>query len=265
MGYKSILYQSLLFVIPFLVFVGGWQIRNYVRAGDFELSRITGINLLFYNAAGVVAEKEGIPFKQAQNKLGYLDYRKIHSEAGNLSDMELSTRFKREGMQIILNNPYIYFKVHLRGMYNFLVSTGVSSLFVLLQKYQHGRILASFRKMNLINFAKFIFSTGWIVFLITFLNLVWLFVMYVPVLFSFLFKKGCNFKIGEKEKDRTWIISFLVFVGVYFCVISGGPPGGARLKSPIIPLIALLSGYGIQCLIGKINGKRKTMKLISSI
>ena len=247
LDYRKVLYHLALLAVPFLLFVGGWQLRNYMVAGGFELSRITGINLLFYNAAGVVAEEKGISLEQAQEELGYHSYRRIHPEVRGLSDMKLNSRLKREALHIILKHPLIYFKVHVRGMRNFLISTRLSSMFVLLGKYQHGRISRAFREMKFFEFLEFVFSKGLVLFLMTLSNLIWFAAMFGPILFCFLFRTNVP---GWDEKAGLTIF-YLVLICVYFLVISGGPPGGARLKSPIIPLLSLLSGCGLQLILEK--------------
>ena len=55
-------------ISPWIILVGGWQLRNYLITGKAEFSYVQGANLLFYRGAGIVAQRDSISFKEAQER-----------------------------------------------------------------------------------------------------------------------------------------------------------------------------------------------------
>ena len=57
------------FLVPLVVVVGSWQVRNDERAGSWRLSGVEGKNLSYFRAAAVVADQDGISMAAARAKL----------------------------------------------------------------------------------------------------------------------------------------------------------------------------------------------------
>lgn len=55
MHWKGLSIVFLLIVVPWICFVGGWRVRNWLVTGSSKLSHIEGINLLYYRGAGIIA------------------------------------------------------------------------------------------------------------------------------------------------------------------------------------------------------------------
>ena len=54
---------------PCVVLLGMWNVRNHREVGSWRFSAVEAVNLYWYRAAGVVAEREGISFDDAQLRL----------------------------------------------------------------------------------------------------------------------------------------------------------------------------------------------------
>jgi len=192
--------------------------------------------------------------------LGFRDFRKKHPETRGLTDLQIASIFEEKAKEIIFDNPLIYFRVHLRGMAHFLFSMGISSLFIVTGYYQHGEgIFDAFHNLSILSFIKFLLSKGQKILLIFTLNMLWIFLIYLPILSCIVLKEGRSRIIKTSDKV---ILLFVVFL--YFWILSGGPAGGARLKSPVIPILALFSGCGFQYLIDRFGWKGKTKVFSSS-
>ena len=68
-GWKRNLTILFLIGLPWLALVGGWQLRNYLVTGSPEFSHVRSINLLYYRGADIVAQRDGITFEKAQQKI----------------------------------------------------------------------------------------------------------------------------------------------------------------------------------------------------
>ena len=53
------------FVVPVVVLLGAWDVRNKASVGSWRFSGIEAVNLYWFRAAGVIAHREGISLDQA--------------------------------------------------------------------------------------------------------------------------------------------------------------------------------------------------------
>jgi hypothetical protein len=56
-------------VVPCVVLLGAWNVRNRVEVGSWRFSAIEAVNVYWYRAADVVAERDGIGFRAARIEL----------------------------------------------------------------------------------------------------------------------------------------------------------------------------------------------------
>lgn len=101
---------SVVFALAGAIVVVPWAYRNYALWGVFNVSSVTIYNLGTWQAAGVLAEVEGVTLEEAQQMLG------VHGTVPNPGDWE---RYK----QIIQEHPWIYAKLHLKGTLPVLFGT----------------------------------------------------------------------------------------------------------------------------------------------
>lgn len=135
-----------------LLLLGGWQVRNGIRAGSFQFSPIAGSELLFYRAAPVLARVEGRPLLEVQEGLGNRErwwrqggaerperifpdapYEVLFPETSRLSLAELGRRWGRQGVAILAAHPFEAAAMTARGSVVLLL---VPSSFIL--GAQHG-------------------------------------------------------------------------------------------------------------------------------
>lgn len=88
------------FLVPLVVLVGGWQLRNHERVDSWRISGIEAKNLYKFRAAGVVARTSGISLRDAQRELS----RKFGSP-GTESQGAYYGRMYRTGMHILTSHP----------------------------------------------------------------------------------------------------------------------------------------------------------------
>lgn len=145
-----------------LVLLGGWQVRNGLRAGTWQFAPIAGSELLFYRAAPVLARLEGRPLTEVQERLGNRErwwrqggavkesdvfpeapYAKLFPETSRLSLPELSRRWSRQGLEILLAHPVEAVLMAARGS---VVLFLVPSNFIL--GAQHGLLRPTARALH---------------------------------------------------------------------------------------------------------------------
>ena len=57
------------FLLPVIVIIGGWQLRNHEAVNSWRFSAVEAKNLDLFRAAGVVADEDGISLTAAQRRL----------------------------------------------------------------------------------------------------------------------------------------------------------------------------------------------------
>ena len=237
-------------LIPQILLVGGWTVRNYRVTGKAEFSYIQGINLLFYSGSGVIAERDSISFEEARYGLGYSRYTELHPETQGLSIAELDTHWKLEGWNIIRRYPLSFLKSHLRGVGRMLFSPGESSLlkYVSDEQIETGPIQELFQ----ISWKAYIQKWGgekFHFFLLAFMTGAYLLFVYLNM--------TCSFCCLLKSKDTYWSVHlFIAVLILYFITISGGPAASSRFRVPLMPAFCMYAGYGVTCMIGWLKGKK---------
>lgn len=137
------------FLLPGLLLVGGWEVRNLARANAFTLSPIASSELLFYRAAPVLARAEGVPVPEMQEKLGNRErwyrsgggtereifgdarYRDLFPATSRLSLVELNARWRRQAIAIFAAHPVLTAAMAAKGAAVLLLTP--SSLILSLQ------------------------------------------------------------------------------------------------------------------------------------
>lgn len=195
----------LLVILPSILLVGGWQLRNYRVSGSSEFSQVKVLNLLSVRGAGIVALRDGIPLSEAQHwlrsDLG------IHS--ARVVTPELEERMKEEAFRLIRQHPVVFLRMEVTGAMRLLIGPGVATTRDLI-----GRRAA----------------TPLIV-----LALVHLGLLYCGVL-AWLFLPG-------ETRDITTFA--LLGIAMYFVIVSAGPEAYSRFRVPTVPIFSLVSAAGL--------------------
>lgn len=225
-------------VIPAVLMVGGWQIRNFYQTGNSSISSIQGKNFLYYRAAGVYAMKNRMSMAQARQKLRKQFFEK-YPELESAPPAELSPFETREGIAIILAHPMIYAKAHLRGSANMMVNPGTFRIMNLLgfdfQRKNGQSLHDQFFELGLVQFLIHILKTDMALLCTLIVGGIILLCVY-GFACAGLFRTGANLLTSSHM--------FMLMLAGYLLLISGGPEGHDRFREPVMPLIAVYAGYG---------------------
>lgn len=218
---------------PWIVLVGGWQLRNAAVAGTTEFSAIQSVNLLHYRAAGVIALRDGVTFEEAQK------FVKAEFDQGEMTPAERYRTYRREALKILREHPGLTLTTMSDGLKLLLLNTpdiGLKSYIgqnIEVSPYQH------WREMTLKQF-----YDNWIrrnpgklflniFFLSPVSDLLYLGVLFVP------WRRWRNL-----AREAVTIHLFLVGLLLYLSLISAGPEANFRFRLALIPVLALYSGIG---------------------
>jgi 4-amino-4-deoxy-L-arabinose transferase-like glycosyltransferase len=225
--------------LPFVLLVGGWQVRNYISAGRAELSQIQSTNLLLWRAAGIVAMRDGISLEQAQELL-----RKQAGDGPALSQKERAERFAGLGARILRENPVLALRTSAMGLARMVLVPGETDLMQFLgfpvsetgpARDLAGMPLSQWRVKWLGRFP---------VHLVFFLvGAAYLVVLYGAALVGMV--------VAVRSRGpQLRVHALLVMVLLYFALVSAGPEAYPRFRVPVIPLIAIYAGAGLAWVCG---------------
>ncbi len=230
--------QSILFMMPILIIVGGWQYRNFIYGNNSSISQIGGINILYHRGASVFAESKSITIENARNQLmgnikgGPWNY------AGRYPEKNINKKWQDKGLAIMINHPFLTIKMVCKGIIYTLFGPGDGYLSdILVYKAEGGNgplgdlfdldVNSYFKKWpvnNFYNFSIFIFTCTFLL------------ALYSGVL-GWIYKHS-------KSMELSWDDGFLWGILLYFLFISAGPEAYFRFRQPMIPILLIYSTLG---------------------
>ncbi len=235
------------FVIPFVLFVGGWQLRNELRTGVPVLSRVAGINMLFFRGAAVVALRDGVSLQEARHRLGYKRYIEVYPEARALSPEELSQRWQRQGLALIRAHPVLFARTHLRPLATILLGTPEHSLMALLDfpvpatgplgdllRLDPGSYVERWIVQHPLSWSAFV------------LLMVYLLGLYLGTVLAWIHL----FRARRFSLEH----GVLVLVFLYLLLISAGPEAYSRFRVPLAPFLCIYGAAGLTLVWTRLRG-----------
>ncbi len=229
-----ILVSQLLILLPSILFIGAWKQRNERMSGSSVYTSIEGFYALFWQGAAIIADRDGISIEEAQNRLGIGEYEKkekrgtgyqrLHPETANLTFEQLSELWLKDGEKIILQHPFRFAKIYLKGIVRMFIRPGIHQLAQMVLGESFDESFSSSKR-----YAHAVIP-------LTIFSLVLLAFIYFGVLRLFVFLL----------RGRHWTHSLLLLLLIllYIVALSGGPSINSRFRIPIIPILAMLSSAG---------------------
>jgi 4-amino-4-deoxy-L-arabinose transferase-like glycosyltransferase len=198
-------------LLAFSAPVGSWIAHNAEATGVPTLSTVESINLLYYRAAGALAEDEGISLMEARTRLQQaLDQR----VGPHLNEAERSQVASSIAVETLLRHPVGAVKSWIRGAVFLLGGPGRDEL------------------LRLVGISSRTRATSIALVALEFL-------VYGMIL------AGATWGVVALVRERKWRqLTPVLGVIVYFVIISSGPEAYSRFRTPMMPFLALLAGYG---------------------
>ncbi len=217
--------------VPYLVGVGGWQVRNYLLTGSKQFSALEGFNLLYYRGAAVVAQRDGTSLRRARADLGLEEgHREYHLDTGWTPSQD--EEWRKQAVDLILEHPLLFVQSQVRGGILLMLAPGEGPLLR----------MAGVRLERSGYWSRYRVPAAAIASLFALLYLATVYTGLGSWLWNQLSSRG----IGSVDL-------FLWTVLLYFVVTSAGQ-GYSRFRLPLMPILVLYSGRGLVQLWARLRG-----------
>jgi hypothetical protein len=207
-----------------------WQARNDRLTGYGGFSAISDVNLYYWQAAPVVAEREGLTLVEAQTRLAE------RARAARLPGVPhhalQAARFfwmRREALGILRREPWLYARIHAQGMLAVLSDPGTQAWlnYVRYEPPPRPAGLAGMRRFAWALKAKF-----------------WATLVHAMLWAWVLALLGLGIAgLCRMPRGRGWWLLALVFL--YLLCLSGGPLGYHRFRIPLLAVWSVWAGHGL--------------------
>jgi 4-amino-4-deoxy-L-arabinose transferase-like glycosyltransferase len=205
---------ALALLAPYLLLAGGWVLRNARVAGAPVLSTIEGTNLLYYRAAGALAEERGVAIEDARAELE----REMAARVPPGASAAVKSRIESErGLALLAQHPRGAALSMLRGGLRLLAGTGLTALSGLRGDPEPERLDGAGEKALAAAFAL--------------------------LLGSLYLGAAAGASRAMREGARPALLFLAAFIA-YFLLLSAGPEANTRFRVPIAPFVAVLAGFG---------------------
>src|SRR5262245_56342503 len=219
---RTVVARLSLFLLPVVVVVGGWQLRNHARVGSWQVSAVPSITLYCDNAAQVeanrsserlesVVDRFGCPFDDlpdtdCERQAGWACWVPDPDAPGQGFD-----EMGREGRAILLDHPVQTARVLGSGLVREVAGPGTDTVADYLDVDPSPGLTAGLFLWN---------------------AMLWGFAAVGAV-------------VGLRSPQRAFWAFVVATVG-YVLVVSAGAAAYARLRAPVVPLLALLAALGVR-------------------
>ena len=148
---RAVVRGGLALLVPCVVLLGAWNVRNHREVGSWRFSAVESVNLYWYRAADVVARRDGVGFQDARVELTEdldrdlrqdLDENPGHEDVdpGAYASGQLPPAWEhhqgtyydgaqRAGFDVVRSEPLLATRQVIGGVYSQLVQSGWVSAF----------------------------------------------------------------------------------------------------------------------------------------
>ncbi len=231
-GARAAVLPGALFLGAALLPIGLWSARNLATHGIFTVSPINSTNLARYHVPYTLAEAEGISVEEARARI---------PTSGPVTPQD-----RARYLQILLDHPMAYLKVHARGTWLLLSEVAQPNQAQLVgERFRTPGVLTALRQSDpsgaLAGLLEQLQDSRlrWFV-IITWPSLAFLLALYLLSLVG-------GIRLMRDVGESRWIGAFMVLTAAAFVLIPG-PVGNGRFRVPAEPMLAFLASGGVAAL-----------------
>lgn len=244
-----------IFMIASLAVTGFWRIRNEIVTGYSGFSSVFSDDMYCNMAASVLATKRRLSYNEIQQRLGCYDlsiYFKDHPKQKAQPIGQILKHERDQAMTIFLRNPVIFFRVYLEGVIRGVFDP-LSTEFVRLFDFypKQGGLLETEVDNGIIKTVK----------LLAFERPLALSTAVLLTVHLIYILGMCAAVIKGPTGDPAFLSVLLTMS--YYLVLPGGPSDWGRYRHPAMPMMCVLSGYGLSAVWNEISRRTavRTLKL----
>lgn len=223
--------HAFFFTITIIAILSPWIIRNKLAFGELSFTYMGKHSLLAHHAANIMAVKEGKNYFAFESGFRQQVIEKFRKERNDTGRIELrqpalfADYSAREAWKIIFDNPSIFLKEHFKNVFYFFAKPVRAPL-----DTQPG-----FRKTYSLKSTPTLFSEA---------TLFARIMIVIQMIFLTLVYLACVKGTLTYNKEKILLL-FLVIIILYFSNMTVPPFSDARLRMPVMPLIAVLAAIGL--------------------
>jgi len=219
--------------------IGAWQVRNYLDTGYGGFSAVGDINLYFYHAASVSAAEKGESYYAAQRRMGRHEAARLR-EAGRQGVQEPQaarfSRMAREAREILLAHPATCAAHYARGVARTMLDPGAVDYLKFFGRYREGSgLLGEIIDRGLVSTVYGLARVRPALFLSN-LILGLVLILYL----------GSALAVFAGGPARGIPLAAVAITALYLIILSGGANALGRFRHPVMPLVCVLGGCGLE-------------------
>jgi hypothetical protein len=206
-GVRSWLAVVAAFLVPVVLLVGGWQVRNKRELDTFRFSAVDANNMYVYRAAGVLSIVHGTSLAEGQRRMAREFPVDDGQDLGRYYDELFDT-----GLDVFLDHPVAAARLTADGVGKVTVGVGEATIARYL-RVDESRLLTAVLALQVLAF--------------------WLATVFGIVV--------------ALARDRRRLLGHAIALVTvaYVCLASAGPEAYSRFRVPIAPILSLFAGLGI--------------------
>jgi hypothetical protein len=232
------------FVVVSVGLTGLWQVRNKIESDYSGFSAISDVNMYFYLAASVLAAQQHVSFSEMQDRLGYEDQRIYFENHPEQKPWSVARRFdymSRDAEHILLGSPFTYARIYGQGLLRGAFDPGSTEFLRFFDLYpKQGGLVEVVIGKSTIKTIEVLLSIPLVVLSV---------IVLLPPLLIYL-SCACV-ALFRRPMDPAVLVALLI-IG-YYLGIAGGPTDWGRFRHPAMPIICVLSGYGLYVMYGRLK------------
>ncbi|OGF64884.1 MAG: hypothetical protein A2Y62_13250 [Candidatus Fischerbacteria bacterium RBG_13_37_8] len=223
------------FIIIIFLLTSVWIVRNGIMTGYWKFSSTVDITLYFYKTPAVLAAKQHRSLNEVQDELvkHYLSLPPLKT----WTVVQKYQYMRNEGLKVIMNNPFLYLKTHVKGFFRILFDPSIKDYMNLFQfkglgSGYFGAPLDMHYFSNIMSHARKEPA-----------SFLWFLILGMLLITHYLFTI-----ISISSRKFQWDLSIvLIFILLaYLIFLSAGELGIARYRHPVMPFLSIIAAFSIQ-------------------
>jgi len=205
------------FALPWILMVGGWQVRNRVAASTFVASDGPAKFVYFSRGSDIVARRDGTTLEAARAQLTDA----IEAEAKR-TGRPPERLYTRAALALVARHPLLFVETQVRWLPELLLGTGAAGMSLALDLDRPGHP-ARRAARGLVSVAAALH----------------LLLLYAGAAWGV-------WRMGGESAAARLSAALLVGLVLYFVILSTGPQAYSRFRVPFTPLLAVCAARGLE-------------------